>query len=112
MLDRMFSGTNFGGNSLSFAAFEHVAPPAVSLQRILQPSEVVSVERSCEQESILTSIFDLMSVWENLMTDMSELSIEVTPLWRFDSKRSQILSRLLELEIRKSALALGDLYAS
>jgi hypothetical protein len=54
-----------------------------------------------EGECVVTSIADLMDVWETLVADVSEDITDSKPSWDSGSVRSRIMSRLLELEMRE-----------
>lgn len=116
MLDHMFSGPNVHGHSFPFTAFEGNRSDRWSA-RILRTNlrDTLRVQRTSlehhseERESILTSIADLMSVWQDVMTEIAETGIDILPPWKVDSTRSHIMSRLLELEIRESAGQLRNL---
>lgn len=65
-----------------------------------------TAEMSSQSYNIVQLNIDTFTIWERVIADITQPSSDTdTPLWRHDSRRSAILTDLLDLELSKKALS-------
>lgn len=110
MLDRMLLGDNTREPSIPTTSFElpifqgGPSPPDQSFRSYgVDYLPITNESEACRSlHSIVSMNIQILRIWECVLADLIRPPSDVdVPLWRHDSARSVILTRLLDFETRK-----------
>lgn len=107
MLDRMLLGRDVREPSIPAISFElpTCSKGPLTLDHVPRPTgfdnsdEPLETQISSQSYRIIKVNIEILSIWECVLADITQPSSEIdTPIWRHDSRRSAIMTKIMDFE--------------